>query len=169
LIGVNGTSLLAISTPDDQYNYYSKLLELKDPDNDGQLMFNVIKIGLNCENCTKLNKTCPHMQKKLPEWKSGARMRKVEVIMASQPEALLRESRGVVADVDKPMYEKADIDAFSTRELFQIDPTKHGALSIHIGIDPSGGGSMSDFAIATMTKFQTSEIVSNKYIYILFI
>jgi hypothetical protein len=49
LFGVINTAVLAISSPDDDQNYYSELLELKT--STGETFFKVIKIGLACDSC----------------------------------------------------------------------------------------------------------------------
>jgi hypothetical protein len=55
LFGVVNTAVLAISSPDDDQNYYSELLELKTKD--GQSFFKVIKIGLACDRCVDAGKS----------------------------------------------------------------------------------------------------------------
>ncbi len=49
LFGVVNTAVLAISSPVDDQNFYSELLELKRPD--GTDFFWVMKIGLACASC----------------------------------------------------------------------------------------------------------------------
>lgn len=62
LLGVKHTAVLAISTPDDEFNYYTQLLELG--------LFRCIKIGLTCDACEALGLPCTHRIKRLPHWKT---------------------------------------------------------------------------------------------------
>jgi len=54
LFGVVNTAVLAISSPDDESNYYSELLELKTKD--GESFFEIIRIGLACVSCLDAGK-----------------------------------------------------------------------------------------------------------------
>lgn len=65
-MGVANTAVLAISTPDDEFNHYSELMDLKAAD--GQPMFYNIHIGLSCEACTEAGIPCPHNKAKLPAY-----------------------------------------------------------------------------------------------------
>lgn len=63
LLTVRFTSVLAISTPDDEFNYYSELIECG--------LFETIKVGLICQPCIdKGFIDCRHMRKRIPPWKS---------------------------------------------------------------------------------------------------
>ncbi len=64
LLGVRHTALLAISTPDDEFNFYSELFELKN-DRGGEL-FKTIRIGLACEACQANGLRCEHLNHRLP-------------------------------------------------------------------------------------------------------
>lgn len=66
LMAVGNTAVLAISTPDNEFNHYTELTEMKKPD--GTLWFNVIKIGLSCEDCLTKGIECVHHKNKLPHW-----------------------------------------------------------------------------------------------------
>ena len=59
LLGVRDTALIGISTPLDENNFYSELVQSKKPD--GNLLFNVVTIRLLCDECEKTGQMhCPH-------------------------------------------------------------------------------------------------------------
>ena len=63
LLGVEGTAVLAITTPEqDLDNYFTILMDLKDPETDEDL-FKTIRLGLACEACVAAGKgaECTHM------------------------------------------------------------------------------------------------------------
>jgi hypothetical protein len=69
LLGVKDTAVLAISTPLDETNFYSQMLELTQDDGVTPL-FNVISVSLICDECKKKDLkgqlTCPHRQNEIP-------------------------------------------------------------------------------------------------------
>jgi hypothetical protein len=58
LLGVKNTALLAISTPQDEFNYYTELMNMKDQFGEG--LFFTIKLGLICAKCAKTGEACNH-------------------------------------------------------------------------------------------------------------
>lgn len=139
LLGVNHTALLAISTPDDEFNFYSELFDLKRPD--GKSMFKMIKIGnsktptrmiqhscttqmmccllvdgvfvcigLACADCMDNGLQCNHKLDKLPHWKTIERQALISTILESVPELADRETRGVVKSNRRNCFDK-DVSA----------------------------------------------------------
>ena len=163
LLGVGGTAVLAISTPDDEFNYYTELLELKVGDNDEPL-FNVIKVGLACDACVELGKSseCPHLVHELPHWKTYDRQVKMRKIMESDPELYTRENMGVVVSKKQFLFDPRLIKAF-----FAIPPfiSTHGITDAHVAIDPSGGGSQSDYAICSAFNAHGRKVVTPSFFF----
>jgi hypothetical protein len=58
LLGVKNTALLAISTPEGPFNYYTLLMEQKDQY--GQDLFFIIRLGLICKACERSGAACTH-------------------------------------------------------------------------------------------------------------
>lgn len=58
LIGVKNTALLAITTPQSEFNYFSELMALKDQH--GRPLFRCIQLGLVCQSCQKTGAACNH-------------------------------------------------------------------------------------------------------------
>lgn len=67
LLEVERTSLLAISTPSDEgeVNFYTSMMQTKDPNDPSKLMFKVLKISLACTACMDAGRAseCTHMEK----------------------------------------------------------------------------------------------------------
>ena len=85
--------MIMISTPVDSFNFYSALLEMRDPDT-GQRVFLVFEVELICRRCmTKEHpEKCKHNLKFLPPWKSAEKMDLVQMIMRDNITILKRES-----------------------------------------------------------------------------
>ncbi|KAK3234673.1 hypothetical protein CYMTET_55223 [Cymbomonas tetramitiformis] len=67
LLNVRNTALLAISTPLDENNFYSTLLNMKDPITTGP-MFNVLEIKLICDVCAKKGIKDTHAAEETTSW-----------------------------------------------------------------------------------------------------
>ena len=89
LLGVKDTAVLAISTPLDENNFYSQMLELTQSDGVTPL-FNVISVSLICDECKqkdlKNQLTCPHRQNEIPPWKTEQRQSLVKKLLENDPE-----------------------------------------------------------------------------------
>jgi hypothetical protein len=71
LTAVADTVLIGISTPLDDSNFYSQMLEMTRPD--GSPLFNQLLIKTICDECLQAGLlSCPHINA-LPAWKSGER------------------------------------------------------------------------------------------------
>jgi hypothetical protein len=84
LFGVAKTAVLAISTPDDEFNYYTNLMDIKL--DGGKSLFKVIRIGGACDSCSSAGIKCTHSMLRLPIWKPLARQEKIDLIMKTMPE-----------------------------------------------------------------------------------
>ena len=142
LLGIRNTALIAISTPLDASNYYSQLLDMRQPD--GELVFKVIRIQMVCAACCQLGELeCMHANQ-LPAWKSSARSELVRTLMANDTDMYLREQSGVVTVRDNSALDPEGITA-----LFGTTLDASGCKTLYIIIDPNGGG-QSDCAILTI-------------------
>ena len=150
LMGVSGTSVLAISTPsEDDDNYYSELMELKNPKDPSQPLFKTIRIGLACQACMIKGKgtECTHKTEFVPPWKSQDATNKVSEIMRSNRTLYMREHQGMLAG-DTVYYFKAPlVQSFRELPLWDFD---HHPEFLFVGVDPSGGGKQSDYSMATI-------------------
>lgn len=156
LLTVDHTALLAISSPGDEFNYYSILQDLKDAN--GDPLFENIRIGLACDRCVAANvEKCPHVLKRLPAWKSEGRHELVRSIYAENQEAMKREAEGQIVSSRQFMYLKKWVDAFAVRATEEFDD--RGVQLIHVAIDPSGGGTGSDFTIVSTVQEENQKFL----------
>jgi len=109
------TCLIAISTPLNEFNFFSKLLTLHD--DLGEPFFDVIHIGLVCEDCMKLESyndqlKCTHKKDTLPPWKSAARNERFKGLFIATGNASLglRENAGVVANDHKTVFARKQFE-----------------------------------------------------------
>jgi hypothetical protein len=138
LLGVSNTSLIAISTPLEQNNFFSQLLMSKKPN--GAPLFKTIQIELICAACKELKVLdCPHMASKLPSWKSIARGELVKTLMENNKDMWLREQAGVITTRDTAAFDRISVDfAFANRFPFNLLVPQDDRM--YVSIDPSGGG-----------------------------
>lgn len=153
LMGVSGTAVLAISTPDDEFGYYSELLNLG--------IFREIYLGKECDACSNAGIACTHRKLSLPPWKSMADQSKIEKMIKDQ--ALLdRETRGIINTNKDFLFKKPWIRALLTRPAYQF---QFNCQVLHTAIDPAGGGEGSDYTIGTMAHEDSRKVVSFFYCY----
>ena len=111
------TCLIAISTPLNEFNFFSKLLALFD--DNGQPFFDVIHIGLVCDECQKLEShteklKCSHKRDTLPPWKSASRNERFKKLFIETGNAALglRENSGQVANDFKTIFSRKSLEGF---------------------------------------------------------
>lgn len=147
LLGVSKTAVLAISTPDDEFNHYTKLMELEV---DGKKVFKVLKVGLSCGRCLRRGLTCIHRRSKLPSWKDQGRQHMIEAMYGgseSDRKLMLRETHGVTVSEDVFMY-KMYIQSLRDKKKYAFKDGKPNI--VYIGIDPAAGGADSDYTIVSI-------------------
>jgi hypothetical protein len=85
--------MIMISTPVDSFNFYSVLLDMRDPDT-GARIFLVFEAELICKRCAgkKNEEECKHNLHWLPDWKSAEKLDVVKKIMKDNIAILKRES-----------------------------------------------------------------------------
>jgi len=139
LLGVSHTSLIGISTPLEENNFYSQLLLAKKPN--GAPLFKVLNVELVCAACReKKIASCPHAVQ-LPSWKSAARADLVKTLMASNSQMWEREQLGVINTRDSSAYDLPGLLRFA-------DPATHVVWEamelqdnqLFVAFDPAGGG-----------------------------
>jgi len=139
LLSMDRVALLAISTPDDEDNYYSELINFKDKD--GKSLFNVIPVGLACEPCKDLGKAadCPHRTDILPRWRSveGQELQKLLL-----PEGVYsREAQGLITTTKKFCFPRHLLNRMFAPERNLAFERPVGVM--YIAMDPSGGSNRS--------------------------
>lgn len=150
---------MAISSPSDEFNYYSTLLELKRPD--GSFLFEQVRIGLACKTCMDNGEAaaCTHMTHIIPHWLSVARSELAKLLYQADEASYIREVKGGIASDYCYVFDKQLIQSFSRRQPYVFtDPNR--VRTIYVGVDPSGGGSASKFAIVSITYVHGRKVVS---------
>ena len=155
LLGVSNTSLLAISTPLEENNFFSQLLLAKKPN--GAPLFKNITIELVCAACREAKSLdCPHMAAKLPSWKSAARGELVKTLMENNKDMWLREQAGVITTRDTAAFDRASVDTcFAAANRFPILKLVPQDDRLYVSIDPSGGGFSQTACMAACVDAQT--------------
>jgi hypothetical protein len=137
LLEMDTTALIAISTPQDDLNFYSKMFEMKDKN--GDFFFNTMKIGLICPKCEKSDNptACSHMKNIVPPWKSADKLEMVKALYGVKKDLLARESMGLVTNDQSSVFKMQWITAFLARCSTAVQGTPS---IVFTACDPSGGG-----------------------------
>jgi hypothetical protein len=156
LLTVQHTAMLAITSPGDEMNYVSILQDLKRPD--GSPFLKNIAIGVVCDKCKEENNAdCKHKLRRLPPWKTEERHDLVLAIYGQQnKEAMMREAGGMVVSSHRYLFEKKFVDAFKNSARYHF---KYEVQLVEIGIDPSGGGTQSDYVIVSKCVDDGNDVV----------
>lgn len=164
-LSVNNRVVLAISTPDDENNYYSKLLDAKTPD--GKPIFHTIRVGLACQDCVNagIAHECTHSLTQGPEWQSIRRRQNVAGILADDMDTYARETLGMIVTSSRYAFQPQWITEWTKRPK-HVFSTSVGV--IHCSIDPSGGGDQSNWAMVSMAFDAGREVVRFLFLFFTF-
>lgn len=123
-------------------------MNMKRPD--GGSLFRVLDTGLVCDDCLKARKAseCTHKRGKVANWKSTRRMDIFKHVMKGDPEKYAREVLGAGVSGDTQAFESESVDVAIDASAFKFESDVD---MIWLAIDPSGGGSASDYAICSIT------------------
>jgi len=167
LLELDQTALICISTILDSFNFYSKLMELKDEN--GDPFFVTHTFVMACAKCQENGtpESCTHMFNQLPPWQSARKHKKyvefsscflfdpfsflccvvfrIRAMMSDQQELLQRETMGIQSDSFGQAFKTKSIKAFRAREAYT---TQQKIRHVFFSIDPSGGGE-SHFALVS--------------------
>lgn len=139
ILQMKNTSLLCLSSPEGDANYYSGLMNLKRKGTN-ESFFNVIDCFQICPKCLKLERTkqilCRHI-KNNSHWISSRKTKELMTLYEANPEDAIREFGGIVVSDHLPALRKEDINrTFSMPKVQTTAPPKY----IITSCDPSGGG-----------------------------
>lgn len=138
ILSMSKTSLLCLSSPEGESNYFSALMNLK-KDN-GDPFFNVISCWQICEECLKLERVkqinCNHI-KSTAHWLSSKKIKELKQLYKASPEDAIREFGGVVVSNFLPALRKEEIALCFAAERVQ---TESAPKYVFTACDPSGGG-----------------------------
>ncbi len=158
------TALLAISTPLDEFNYYSKLVDMKD--DKGEPFFVIIKAGRICDDCSRLPYEqmlkCDHVED-TAHWKNPHKLKRLKVLFEGDEARGLRELGGIAASNFTACFQKPYIQAFMNAPRYV---TRNRPSTIYITVDPNGGGP-SKMAIASGFYDGKRLVVSHSFLFFL--
>eukprot|EP00854_Cymbomonas_tetramitiformis_P000184 gene184-324_t len=160
LLNVRDTAMLAISTPLDENNFYSTLLNMKDPVTRGP-MFNVLEIKLICDVCSAkgVKDVCVHRRELIPPWKNDHRRESMtKALFESQPRMYMQEQLGISSSTDARCFDVASVDDFGNSSSHLEGDPKHA----FVGIDTCGGGS-NFMALVSGVYSRDGVLQSSKY------
>lgn len=138
ILQLKNTSLLALSSPEGNENYYSQLLNLKDEH--GNPWFKVVNKKMVCAECQKGDRakqlSCSHVPK-TEEWLSNRKFERLKALYANAKGTAIQELLGMAVSEFVPCFNTDDIDACFTAPRVL---TKTSPGWILIGLDPTGQG-----------------------------
>jgi len=139
ILSMKNTSLLCLSSPEGDSNYYSALMNLKREGTD-EPFFNVIECFQICKKCLKLERVkaiqCTHV-KSTAHWLSSRKIKELKTLYKASPEDAIREFGGVVVSDYLPALRKEDIEkTFKLENFITLAPPNF----IFTCCDPTGGG-----------------------------
>ena len=155
LLEMKNTAFVAISTVLDQFNFFSKLLALKDED--GEDFFDVIMVDTTCDSCKRKLpqrqwKDCTHINDTvLPPWKSKDKYMRAKILQTADPNAgrNARESMGLVeGDYKRALNDEYVHRTFDSATRRTKNVERH-PKRVYIAIDPDGGGAGSRMSVVS--------------------
>lgn len=163
ILQLANTSLIALSSPAGDTNYFSELIKFKKKGTN-DLFFNVIECMQICKRCQKLDRVkqieCTHVRS-TAHWLSSRKQRELKELYRTNPEDAIREFGGMVMSDSLPALRKEDVARFFQRPkcLANAPPP-----FIFTTCDPSAGTPKSHLAICSAYYNPSGElVVSNTY------
>lgn len=138
ILQMKNTSLLALSSPEGNENYYSQLLGLQD--DKGDPWFKVVRLEMVCGECKKGDRAkqlaCNHVRH-TAHWLSKRKFARLKKLYEHAEGTALREFGGLAISDHIPCFHSRDIEiAFSANRV--VTQTAPGV--IFMAADPNGGG-----------------------------
>lgn len=158
LLQLDVTTFIGISTITTEDNLMTKYMELIDTN--GDPIFEVKRMYLICPKCMEngTGASCNHNSHLLPKWSSSRKRRMINSLMKDQEELLEREIGGMASETNKAFDSKLIKTVIRTNDRWQPPFGLFRPRFVYISIDPSGGGEISDFAMASFIQ------IAGKYI-----
>jgi hypothetical protein len=142
---MKNTCLFALSSPEGNDNYFSKLINLKV---DGKSLFRHVQCQMICEECRKLEMEeqifCNHV-KQTPHWLSSKKGARLKLLYMADPATAIKEFGGIIQDNFVPCFPRDLIHQMFSNPSYL---TESAPEYVFITVDPSGGG-MSQLAICS--------------------
>ena len=150
---------MCLSSPEGNENYFSKMLQLRDPISGGPF-FRVFEHIMICKDCQQLERVeairCDHVPQ-TAHWLSQKKTQRLKLLYKTNPALAMREFAGMVVSNFLPAFDAQDV-----KYLFDKQPrhqTQHTPKFIFISADPNGGGP-SHMAISSAYFYNGTMVVS---------
>lgn len=142
ILRMKNTSLLCLSSPGDESNHYSRMVQAKDKETQ-KLIFKYIHAKKICDECLKLpneeaNK-CEHIKNTAP-WINHRRSKKFQALY-EDPVLAMAEFGGVIRSKNMSAFRKTEIDKLFDENQTPFVTTTSTPSMIFITADNNGGGS----------------------------
>lgn len=164
MLSRENTILIAISSPKDINNYYSRLFELKDKT--GKPLLNVMKIQTVCDPCKAAkielpSGICKHANLRLPPWRRLEDQ--TRVIRMGSTEWAQQELMGLVTGAETPMFYKfvnelREQKRIPLEDCYGSQNWQRAGGVAYMGVDPARGG-VCHFGFATFVIVQNKLVV----------
>lgn len=145
LLEVECAAFIGISTVLDEFNFFSKLLKLKDEDGDN--FFDTIMIDTVCKECKKLpeeeHEKCTHLDDTvLPPWKSKVKYARSKILQSVDANRgrNARESMGLITGDYNQALDTKYVKQTMDKDKRRYHVLKRSPERLYITIDPDGGG-----------------------------
>lgn len=147
LVQVDGTAVLAISSPLDENNFASKLTDVVDPKT-GQPVFLVISSAM-CINCVRDPSVvrCTHKRKRLPAQLNSKNVRIAQALLGDDTAKARRELAGEITG-DAEYLLRPWVPALQLRPRLCVDNPQ----LVWTFVDPAPGAKLSDFAALSICR-----------------
>jgi hypothetical protein len=103
--------------------------------------------------------SCTHLKHIIPQWLSASRSEQARLLYQADEASYKREVLGLIASSNKYVFDKRSIKLMQLREPYIFEDTTR-VRTIHVGLDPHGGGSTSDFAMFSVHWVHGRKVVS---------
>lgn len=141
-------TVVMLTTPLGPENYVSRLMNVTKRGSD-ETIFDVIKIGLVCDDCLKLpeeeQEKCNHLTHLRPKWHSSEKEDIVKAIMdetaGGDAGISLRENSGMIVSEHTPAFLRSHVTAFfdpQRAENFHV--VEKTPKRVYVVLDPNAGG-----------------------------
>jgi hypothetical protein len=158
LISVRNSVLIMISTLVDKFNFYTRLLNLRNPAT-GRKVVNSYVCELVCQTC-KMGKhpdKCMHMTHLLPWWKNAGGNTLQSLLYADDKHLMAREALGIIIDGGASWFDKDSVDFLlnvSEIAVSEVTPINW----VIVACDPNAGGS-GGMAFTATTVYRGYQLV----------
>ena len=143
ILKMANAAMLCLSSPGDESNHYSRMVQAKDKAT-GEPLFKFIQAKQICDDCLKLPNeeamNCDHIKNTAP-WINHRRSKRFQVLYEDDPVLAMAEYGGVIRSSIMSAFRKSEISEMYDEENNPRVITTATPSMIFITADNNGGGS----------------------------